>query len=80
MPKPTKRIVKRKFVTPKECPFCKEEKEPVYSDVDMIRRYISERGKILGRDRTGICSKHQRRLTIAVKQARILAFLPFVVR
>jgi len=59
------------------CPFCKGELEPDYKDVDKLSKFISDRGKILGRSRTGVCSKHQRRLTRAIKRARHLGLLPY---
>jgi small subunit ribosomal protein S18 len=59
------------------CPFCKGEIEPDYKDIDKISRFVSDRGKILGGSRTGVCSKHQRRLTRAIKNARHLGLLPF---
>ena len=49
-----------------------------YRDVDTLRRFTTERGKILPRRITGTCAKHQRELSVAIKRARILAFLPFV--
>lgn len=53
--------------------------EPIdYKDVDLLRRFITERGKILPRRITGLTSKQQHDLTIAVKQARIIALLPFI--
>ncbi|HVZ66703.1 MAG TPA: 30S ribosomal protein S18 [Patescibacteria group bacterium] len=63
-----------------ECFFCKEKKNPSFLEFDVLSKYTSERGKIHSRVRTGICSKHQRKLTTEVKRARYLAFLPFVVR
>ncbi|HVZ59047.1 MAG TPA: 30S ribosomal protein S18 [Patescibacteria group bacterium] len=71
---------KRKIITPKNCVFCDEKKTPNYADVTMLQKFISDRGKIYGRVRTGVCAKHQRRLTSAVKYARHLALLPFVAR
>lgn len=59
------------------CYFCTNKTLPDYKDVGVLQRFISERGKILGRDKTGACTKHQRRLTGAVKRARFLALLPF---
>ncbi|OGM02052.1 30S ribosomal protein S18 [Candidatus Woesebacteria bacterium GWA1_41_8] len=59
------------------CPFCKEGIEPDYKNIDRLARYVSDRGKILGGSRTGVCSKHQRRLTKAIKQARHLGLLPY---
>jgi small subunit ribosomal protein S18 len=53
--------------------------EPIdYKDVDLLRRFITERGKILPRRITGLTAKQQRRLTTAVKRSRIMALLPFV--
>ncbi len=48
-----------------------------YKDVDLLKQFITERGKIIGRSRTGITAKQQRELTKAIKRARILALLPF---
>ncbi|AFY71649.1 SSU ribosomal protein S18P [Thalassoporum mexicanum PCC 7367] len=53
--------------------------EPIdYKDVDLLRRFITERGKILPRRITGLTAKQQRRLTTAVKRSRIMALLPFI--
>lgn len=73
-----RRIQKRKIIVPKNCYFCKEDKTPWYSDVSSLQKFVSDRGKILARTRSGLCAKHQRRLTSAVKHARHLALLPFV--
>ena len=67
-------------IVPKNCPFCKEKTEPNYRGVDVLRRYISERGKILAHMRTGVCSKHQRHIAEEIKHARHLALLPFITR
>ena len=64
----------------RNCHFCDNKMEPDYKDVTLLGKYITERGKLLGRSRTGICSKHQRSLETAVKYARHVAFLPFLVR
>lgn len=48
-----------------------------YKDVDLLRKFISERGKILPRRVTGTSAKYQRKLTLAIKRARIMALLPF---
>ena len=60
----------------KVCVFCGKESEISYKDVNKLKRYISERGKILPRRITGNCAKHQRELTSAIK--RHLAILPYV--
>jgi small subunit ribosomal protein S18 len=62
----------------KVCAFCVEKIEDIdYKEVARLRRYISERGKILPRRVTGTCARHQRRLTVALKRARHIALLPF---
>ncbi|HHP51599.1 MAG TPA: 30S ribosomal protein S18 [Moorella mulderi] len=69
----------KKKARKKICSFCAEKIEYVdYKDVGRLRRYLSERGKILPRRVTGNCARHQRQLTRAIKRARILALLPFV--
>jgi len=80
MPKPTRRPKRQQQTAPKECAFCKDQKSPSYKEPEVLRRYISDRGKIIGRVRSGLCSKHQKTLTTAVKHARQLAMLPFVGR
>lgn len=62
------------------CVFCDEKKVPDYKDFELIGRFVTDRGKIVSRSRSGVCAKHQRKLTKAVKRARHLALLPFVVR
>ena len=62
----------------KVCGFCVDKVESTdYKDVARLRRYISERAKILPRRVTGTCARHQRELTVAIKRARHLALLPF---
>jgi small subunit ribosomal protein S18 len=62
----------------KVCFFCAEKGATIdYKDVDGLRRYLSDRGKIEPRRKTGTCAKHQRRLTVALKRARHLALLPY---
>ena len=63
----------------KVCVFCGKDNVIDYKNVAQLRKYISERGKILPRRVTGNCAKHQRALTVAVKRARHLAMLPYVV-
>lgn len=63
----------------KVCNFCVEKSEFIdYKDTAKLRRFISERAKILPRRVTGTCAKHQRELTIAIKRARQLALLPYI--
>jgi small subunit ribosomal protein S18 len=64
----------------KNCPFCANKVEPDYKEVGVLIKYTTERGKILGRARTGLCAKHQRAITMAVKHARHVALMPYVVR
>ncbi len=63
----------------KVCTFCADKVKIDYKDVNRLKKFISERGKILPRRTTGTCAKHQRELTIAIKRAREMALLPFVV-
>ncbi|MBX5475915.1 MAG: 30S ribosomal protein S18 [Clostridia bacterium] len=64
----------------KVCSFCVDKIDVVdYKDTGRLRRYISERGKILPRRITGNCARHQRQLTTAIKRARYMALLPFTV-
>ena len=63
----------------KVCAFCTEKVEVIdYKDTLRLKKYISERAKILPRRVTGTCAKHQRELTTAIKRARQMALLPFV--
>ena len=62
----------------KVCTFCVEKSEYIdYKDVAKLRRFTSERAKILPRRITGTCAKHQRELTTAIKRARQIALLPY---
>ena len=69
---------RRTFYKKKVCKFCKNGLEVDYKKPDSLRRFITERGKILPRRITGTCAKHQRMLTTEVKRSRALALLPFV--
>ena len=62
----------------KVCVFCGKDNEISYKDTAKLKRYVSERGKILPRRVTGCCAKHQRALTVAVKRARHVALMPYV--
>jgi small subunit ribosomal protein S18 len=62
----------------KVCSFCLEQMDVIdYKEVSRLRRYLSDRGKIMPRRTTGTCARHQRRLTTALKRARHIALLPF---
>jgi small subunit ribosomal protein S18 len=68
----------RKFVVkPKVCIFCVDKSAIDYKDIVQLRKFVSERGKIEPRRRTGVCAKHQRKLALAIKRARFLALLPY---
>ena len=63
----------------KVCSFCVDKVENIdYKDVARLRRFVSERAKILPRRVTGTCARHQRELTVAIKRARQIALMPFV--
>ena len=63
----------------KVCAFCVEKVEEIdYKDATKLRRYMTEKGKILPRRQTGVCAKHQRELAKAIKRARYMALLPYV--
>ena len=63
----------------KVCAYCFEEGKSIdYKDVATLKKFISERGKILPRRITGTCAKQQRELTVAIKRARHIALMPYV--
>ena len=63
----------------KVCSFCVDKFDTIdYKDVARLRRFVSERAKILTRRVTGTCARHQRELTVAIKRARQIALMPFV--
>lgn len=72
---------RKKFKRParkKVCAFCANKTKSIdYKDVATLRRYVTEKGKILPRRQTGVCSAHQRELAVAIKRARLMALLPF---
>jgi len=76
MPKNNNVLVKEK-----SCYFClNNAKEIDYKNIQTLRRFISSYGKIVPKKRSGVCSKHQRKLATAIKRARIMALLPFTTR
>ena len=69
------------FRRKKVCKFCTEKIDAIpYRDVRLLQGFVAERGKIVPRRLTGVCTTHQRRLTRAIKQARNIALLPFAQR
>ena len=73
-----KHMVRNRKMKKKVCSFCQDKVDYIdYKDVAKLRRYVSERAKILPRRIKGTCAKHQRQLTEAIKRARHIALLPF---
>ena len=69
---------RRPFFKKKVCRFCTQDLVADYKNPDQLRRFVTERGKILPRRITGTCAKHQRALSREIKRARVLAYLPYV--
>jgi len=75
----TKRPPKERRPKRKPCNFCSDKVLDIsYRDLNRLKKYVSERGKIVPRRISGNCAKHQRMLTVAIKRARVVAFLPYV--
>lgn len=71
--KPIKKMSRKKV-----CAFCVDKNETIdYKDVAKLKKYVTEKGKMLPRRMTGVCAQHQRILATAIKQARMVALLPF---
>lgn len=69
---------RRGFRKKKVCQFCADKTETIdYKDVEKLRKYVTDRGKILPKRITGNCALHQREVTTAIKRARIVALLPY---
>ncbi len=66
------------MISKKVCHFCENNLEPTYADSSALRKFMNDRARITGRQRSGVCSKHQRALSREIKHARHLAILPFV--
>ena len=65
----------------KVCNFCVDKIDEIdYKDVDKLKKYVSDKGKILPRRVTGTCAKHQRKVTTAIQRARHIALLPYTVK
>jgi small subunit ribosomal protein S18 len=70
--------MRRYYTRPRVCQFCTDRSVVIdYKQVEMLRRYVTEDGKIRPRRQTGACAKHQRALSRAIKRARHLALLPY---
>ena len=79
MSEKTERPFKAKRAKKKVCVFCVDKVENIdYKDTAKLRRYVTERGKIVPRRISGTCAKHQRRLALEIKRARAICLLPFV--
>jgi small subunit ribosomal protein S18 len=66
--------------TVRQCHFCQVNQDEVnYKDTGTLQRYLSSFGKIVPRKRSGVCAKHQRKLSLAIKRARFMGLLPYVV-
>lgn len=62
----------------KICAFCADKSKDIdYKDVMKLKRFLTERGKIMPRRTSGVCAKHQRQLAMAIKRARVVALLPY---
>jgi small subunit ribosomal protein S18 len=80
IPTPQKAVKRRRFGRRKVCKFCADRVDVVdYKDVRRLKTLITERGKIIPRRISGSCARHQRQLTHAIKRARTVALLPYVV-
>ena len=67
-------VIKQK----RPCYFCEKGINPTYTDSTVLRKFMSDRARIQPKQRTGVCSKHQRKVTKEIKHARHLALLPFI--
>ncbi len=71
---------KNKRYRRKVCSFCVDKVTEIdYKEIQKLRRYVSESGKILPRRMTGVCAKHQRKLSMAIKKARKMALMPYTI-
>ena len=77
-----KRIIRKniKNNAPKKCYFCSEKKEPTFEDTAVLSRFMTDRAKIISRLRSGLCAKHQKRVTVNIKYARHLGLLPVIAK
>ena len=62
-----------------KCYFCEKKTDPTYKDADVLKKYLTIRGKIVSREKSRVCQWHQRKLSTEIKKARVLMLLPYVV-
>jgi len=80
MPGPIRKKRKRDFSKPKVCRFCADSSLKIdFKNVSLLRNFTNKRGKIIARRLSGLCAKHQRKVTHEIKRARYLSLLPYVV-
>lgn len=75
---PTQAEVQKEVRVKRVCYFCQNKVSPSYTDTSLIRRFTTDRAKIIPRAKSSLCSKHQREVTRQIKYARHLSLLPFV--
>ena len=76
---PNPRRQQFRFIRPRVCQFCTERDTVIdYKNIELLKRFVTETGKIRPRRQSGSCAKHQRAVAVAIKRARHLALLPFV--
>ena len=75
--KPRAQSARREIPREASCPFCTGGVSPDYKAYNDLTKFVTDRGKIMGGKRSGVCAKHQRKLTVAIKRARFLGFLPY---
>ncbi|MFZ3301350.1 MAG: 30S ribosomal protein S18 [Microgenomates group bacterium] len=73
----TKRKVLKERPISTKCLFCETKTIPTYKGYEVLSKFLSDRGRIYSRERSGVCAKHQRSLSMEVQRARFLALLPF---
>jgi len=77
---PAMHMIRPTFVPKRRKKGCDDDIEIDYKDVSFLKKYTTDTGKIVGRKKTGLCAKHQRKLAEAIKRARFMALMPFVVK
>ena len=75
-----KRKKRKQFFKPihDKCPYCESDTNPNYKDYEKLSSYVTDRARILPAIRSGLCAKHQRKVSVEIKRARHLALLPYV--